>query len=253
MESPTSPGCKPAPPSAAGARLRAVAYYAGQALATLLFAPCCVLLYPFPHRWRYRFTRQWTRFALWWLKCVCKLDFQVQGREHAAAPAIVACKHQSAWETFALQLVFPPVVFVLKRELLRIPFFGWGLAGLDPIAIDRGSPGAALRAIVREGQERLARGLSVVIFPEGTRVAPGQRGRYGPTVGLLARKTGCPVIPVAHNAGWYWPRNGFLKRPGVIRMVVGPPIEARDRSAREIASLAEEWIESTAARLPRPD
>lgn len=165
-------------------------------------------------------------------------------------PAIVMCKHQSAWETLALQIIFPAQVWVLKRELLWIPIYGWGLAAMQPIAIDRGSAVRAFRQIVAQGVERLRRGLWVIIYPEGTRVAPGERRQYLPGGGLLAEKSGCPIVPVAHNAGKFWPRNSIIKKPGTIQLIIGPQIQSTGKKAATIMQEVEAWIEDTVAALP---
>jgi 1-acyl-sn-glycerol-3-phosphate acyltransferase len=157
--------------------------------------------------------------------------------------------HQSMFETLALQKLFYPQTWVLKRELLWVPLFGWGLAMLAPIAIDRKAGRKAVRQVIDQGKARLDAGLWVVIFPEGTRVAPGAKGRYGMGGALLAEHSGYPVVPVAHNAGWYWPRRGFLKYPGTIRMVVGTPITSAGKTAAEINAEAEAWIEATVASI----
>ncbi|MDX1432014.1 MAG: lysophospholipid acyltransferase family protein, partial [Gammaproteobacteria bacterium] len=160
-------------------RLRSLAFAAGQTILTVVFALLAIAAAPLPYRARYALITRWTALNLWWLRVTCRLDHRVEGLEHIPAePAIVLCKHQSAWETLALQRYFSPQVWVLKRELLRIPFFGWGLALLRPIAIDRGARRAAVEQILAQGEARLADGCWVVIFPEGTRVAPGERGRY---------------------------------------------------------------------------
>ncbi len=143
----------------------------------------------------------------------------------------------------AFQLIFPPQVHVLKRELLWIPFFGWGLALMSPIAIDRARGVAALRAIARRGRERLAQGFWVVIFPEGTRVQPGERRAYQLGGAWLATAAGVPIVPVAHNAGLFWPRNAFRKRPGTVTVRIGPAIEAAHHDPKTVNQLAEEWIE----------
>lgn len=234
--------------------LRAALFYLGLAAATPVFTLLGLCLLPAPFPRRFAVVSRWAAFNLWWLRVTCNLGFDVTGREHIPAQAaIILCKHQSAWETLALQLVFPAQAWVLKRELLWIPIYGWGLATMNPIAIDRSAGVRALRQLVRQGRQRLERGIWVVIFPEGTRVAPGQRGTYQPGGGMLAAETGRPVVPVAHNAGWFWPRRSFLKRPGRIHMVIGPPIDSTGRSAKEITALAETWIESTVAALPVPD
>jgi 1-acyl-sn-glycerol-3-phosphate acyltransferase len=230
--------------------LRSLLFFAGQVISTLVFAPLALLTYPLPYAMRYAFITQWSRFNLWWLEVTCGIHWCVSGREHIpAANAVIVCKHQSAWETLALTRIFPPQVWVIKRELLLIPFFGWGLAMLEPIAIDRKSGRKAVRQLVEQGRRRLDQGRWVVVFPEGTRVAPGQRKRYGIGGGVLAEQSGRPVVPVAHNAGEFWPRRGFIKRPGTIQVVIGPPIVSRGRSPEQIIAAAEEWIEATVARL----
>lgn len=234
--------------------LRSWLFYLGLAAATLVFAPLGLALLAAPFAFRYRIMSRWAAFNLVWLKLTCGLDFQVEGRENIpAGAAVILCKHQSAWETLALQMVFPPQIWVLKRELLWIPIYGWGLASMKPISIDRRSGASALRHIVREGCKRLKEGLWVVIFPEGTRVLPGERRQYQPGGGMLAAHCGRPVVPVAHNSGWFWPRKSLRKWPGTITMVVGPPILPDNLSAVEITQLAENWIETTVACLPARD
>lgn len=214
-------------------------------ISLLAFAPLSVLTFPFPFKARYLFITQWARFNLWWLEKTCRLSYQVSGRENIpASNAIILCKHQSAWETLALQRIFPPQIWLLKRELLWIPLFGWGLAMLEPIAIDRKAGKKAMRQLLEQGAARLQAGRWVVIFPEGTRMAPGKKGRYAPGGALLAENSGFPVVPVAHNAGEFWPRRGFIKRPGVIQVVIGPVIASKGKSAAEINAATEEWIEN---------
>lgn len=223
---------------------RSLLFALGMWLSTLVIAPLAVLTFPLPFAGRYAFISQWARFNLWWLRITCGLTYRVQGHENIpSGNAIVFCKHQSAWETLALQQIFPPQVWLLKRELLWVPFFGWGLAMLEPIAIDRRAGRRAVDQLVRQGKERLGNGRWVVIFPEGTRVPPGQTGRYGIGGAVLASASGYPVVPVAHNAGEFWPRRGFIKRPGVITVAVGPPIESRGKDPDVIKEEAKIWIE----------
>jgi 1-acyl-sn-glycerol-3-phosphate acyltransferase len=197
-----------------------------------------------PRMARYHVISGWSRLVVRLARVILGIRWQVEGREHLPKrPAVILSKHQSAWETMAFQLIFPPQVHVLKRELLWIPFFGWGLALMSPIAIDRKKGAAALRAIARKGAERLAQGFWVVVFPEGTRVAPGERRAYQLGGAWLAAASGAPVVPVAHNAGLVWPRNAFVKRPGTVTVRIGPPIEPADRDAKTINHLAEAWIE----------
>lgn len=199
-----------------------------------------------------RLGNAWSRTSLHLLRIICGLDFAVSGREHLpSGNAIILCKHQSAWETVALRTLFPcRQAWVLKRELLAIPFFGWALRCYHPIAIDRGSPRQALKQVLSQGDVSIAEGRWVVLFPEGTRVAHGQRGRYNISGAKLAERTGVPVVPIAHNSGVFWGRRAFAKRPGCIQLVIGPPITSAGRAAAVINRLTEDWIETTMASLP---
>jgi 1-acyl-sn-glycerol-3-phosphate acyltransferase len=230
--------------------LRALVFYTIMALSTLVYAPLISLAILFPFRFRYRAANHWVHLNLAVLERICHLRFQVEGVKRIPdGPAVIFAKHQSAWETLGLQVIFPPLVWVLKKELLWIPVFGWALAMMRPIAIDRRGRAKAIRQIVAQGIERLERGLWVVVFPEGTRVAPGERRRYRVGGAVLAEQAAVPVVPVAHNAGRFWPRRGFVKYPGTIRVAVGSPIHTAGRSAAQINAMAEQWIESRVALL----
>jgi 1-acyl-sn-glycerol-3-phosphate acyltransferase len=231
-------------------RIRSLVFYFFMALATIVFVVIGFLILPLKFPLRFRIMSRWAAFNFWTLKHICGLDFVVEGLENIPpGPAIIMCKHQSAWETLALQILFPPQIWILKRELLWIPIYGWGLASMQPIAINRSSGMRALKQIVRDGQKRLQAGLWIVIFPEGTRTAPGQRRKYQAGGGLLAEKSGYPIVPVAHNAGCYWPKQSLDKWPGTIKMVIGPVIQPQGKSAYEITEQVEEWIETTVMRL----
>lgn len=224
--------------------LRSSVFALALAVITPPYAILALATFPLPRMARYRFISGWSRIVLFLARRILRIDWRVEGREHLPArPAVILSKHQSAWETIAFQQIFPPQVHVLKRELLWIPFFGWGLALMSPIAIDRSRGVAALRSIARRGRERLAQGFWVIVFPEGTRVAPGQRRPYQLGGAWLAAASGAPVVPVAHNAGVVWPRNAFIKRPGTVVVRIGPPIETRNRDPKDINTLAEKWIE----------
>ncbi len=239
-----------APPVTGELVVRSLLHVAGQALLTVPFAIAAALALPLPYRLRYALVSRWTHCNLWWLEKTCRLRYSIVGIENIPQqPTIIFCKHESAWETLALQRYFTPQVWVIKRELLWIPFFGWGLATLRPIAIDRRSSRAALDQILTQGRARLNDGCWVVIFPEGTRVVPGERRRYRQGGALLAVRTGHPVLPVAHNAGDFWPRNGLIKRPGIIQLAIGPVIKSTGRSAADINRLAERWIEATVGEI----
>jgi 1-acyl-sn-glycerol-3-phosphate acyltransferase len=206
-----------------------------------------------PYRLRYRLIMVWPRFQIWLARCVLGIEYRIEGGEHLpSGAAIVMAKHQSAWETLALPTILPPLTFILKRELLWIPFFGWGLGLLRPIAIDRGAGQQAMDQVVAQGRVYLSRGTWVVVFPEGTRVAPGHRKRYKRGGAVLAAETGYPVVPLAHNAGHYWPRQGFVKKPGTIRVVIGPPINPAGKTVDQILGEVENWIEDTMRELEAP-
>lgn len=205
-----------------------------------------------PYRWLTWIARAWALSVLILLKVICGLGYRIRGLENVPeGGAIVFCKHQSAWETIAIRALFPPAqTWVLKRELLRIPIFGWALAAFEPIAIDRSAGRRAVKQLLEQGIKWLDHGRLVIIFPEGTRVAPGERRSYGIGGAVLGERSARPVVPVAHNAGVFWSRRSFLKYPGVIDVVVGNPISTQGRRAGEINQDAEKWIESAIAQLP---
>jgi len=208
------------------------------------------LLIPLPYRVRYAWLTLWAQMSIWLLKVVCNLRYEVHGRENIPPQgSIIFCKHQSMWETMALQCVFPPQLWVVKRELMWVPFFGWALWMLESIPIDRSSGRKAVNQVVNHGCDRLKKGRWVVIYPEGTRVAPGVRQRYKMGGALLAEKSGYPVVPVAHNAGEFWSRRSFLKKPGCIQVIIGPAIDSRGKTAVEINQLAEDFIEGEMEKI----
>lgn len=229
--------------------LRSSLFAAFQLLITPFFAVIALLTFPLPALTRYRIITVWTRWVMWASRVICGIRYRVVGAENIPEdPCIILAKHQSAWETMGFQLIFPPQVWVLKKELLRVPFFGWGLAMLSPIAIDRSSRRQALQQLVEQGQHRLAAGFFIVIFPEGTRIAPGKRGKYRAGGARLAVQTGTPVLPVAHNAGLRWGKNAFLKYPGLVTVSIGPLIRP-DGDAETLARRVEDWIEHEMQQL----
>lgn len=213
-------------------------------LTTIVIGTLAVLLMPFPYKLRYTCINLYARGMIRALTLLCGVRYQVQGREHIRHPAIIFCKHQSTWETYILQTIFPPISFVFKSELLWIPFFGWGLAAMKPISINRGTGHKAVKQLVSGGIKRLKEGLSVVIFPEGTRTHATRPGRYRIGGAVLAAESGYPVIPVAHNAGEFWKRKGFIKKPGLITVRIGPAIETRGKTPDTILAEARTWIET---------
>jgi 1-acyl-sn-glycerol-3-phosphate acyltransferase len=197
-----------------------------------------------PFSVRYRIGDIWIHSLLFMLKLCCRLSYVVEGLENIPPnqAVVILSKHQSAWETIALRQIISPQTAVLKKSLLQIPFGGWALATLKPIAIDRGNQKEALKMLLEQGIARLNEGLSVLIFPEGTRVAPGVYKKFNAGGAMLAQKSGFPVLPLAHNAGEFWPRNSFLKYPGVIKVKIGPLIDSRNKSTKEINAETEIWI-----------
>jgi 1-acyl-sn-glycerol-3-phosphate acyltransferase len=230
--------------------LRSIAFWLVFALSIPVFAVLLLFTLPLPVEKRFAVTRLWSRLNTAWLRITCKLSHEVRGLENIPAqPGIVFSKHQSTWETVTLSFWFSPQSWVIKRELLWLPFFGWGAYLMEPIALNRGAGRKAVDQLVEQGRERLEKGRWIIIFPEGTRVAPGRRGRYRIGGAALAMRTGHAITPVAHNAGEYWPRRSFIKRPGVIQVRIGPSIESAGRSAQEILSQAETWIETEMADI----
>ena len=230
--------------------LRSLIFLLLQIIITPIFSMLALLSFPLSRLSRYRIISLWAKMMLPILRVVCGICHEVKGIENLPSqPCIVLCKHQSAWETLALQKIFPPQVWVLKRELLLIPFFGWALALTSPIAIKRSDGRGAVKQLLKQGKERLAQGFCVVIYPEGTRIPYGQRGKYKMGGALLAASSGVPVIPVAHNAGRLWGRNAFSKHPGLITMSIGQPIDTTGLKAEEINARVEAWIENEIQQL----
>lgn len=235
-----------------GIRLRSILFFILYNLMGILHSLLSLVLAPFQSfEQRYRFVNHWTRATMWLLRRLNGIEIQVSGLEKIPPnePVVVLANHQSQWETFYLQLLFTPQATVIKRELLWVPFFGWALALLRPIAIDRGQRGQALKTLLRVGQERLDQGISVVIYPEGTRQLPGQIGQFNAGGAMLACRAGRRVVPIAHNAGDCWPARSLWRLPGTIRLVVGDPIRCESGHAKRVNEKAERWIRATLAEL----
>ncbi len=231
--------------------IRSVIFAVLQTALTIFFSLIAFLSFPFSAHARYRLITGYNHTVIWLARWVLGIRYVVEGREHLPSrPSIILAKHQSAWETVAFLCLFPPVSPVIKQELLNVPFFGWAFRMLSPIAIDRGAGREALKQIVRQGRDKLAQGFWVLVFPEGTRVAPGEKGRYGIGGSWLAAESGAPIVPIAHNAGEVWPKNAFVKRPGTVTVRIGPVIDSTGRSAAELTRAVEAWIETEMARLP---
>lgn len=224
--------------------LRSSLFFIGQLITAPVFTLIALLAWPVHPILRNQLISGWARSMIWWLRVTCNVRHEISGMENIPdKPCIILAKHQSTWETFAFQAIFPTQVYVLKRELLWIPIFGWGLAMTSPIAINRASGREALKQLVSKGQARLAQGLWVVIFPEGTRMRTHQQGKYHIGGAWLACQTKTPVLPVAHNAGHCWPK-GFIKQAGVIKLHIGPAIATADLKADALNLKVEQWIEA---------
>lgn len=217
---------------------------------TMLYAVVVLALGWLPGKQLYGIARHWSRTHLWLLKTLCGLSYVVEGEEHIVAGAHVSMwKHSSAWETIAQATIFPPQAWVLKRELMWIPLVGWALRFLRPIAINRKARASAVNQVVEQGTQRLSEGFWILFFPEGTRVAVGETRKYGVSGALLASKAGCQIVPVAHDAGLFWPRRGWVKKAGVIRVAIGPPIDAAGRNPRELNDEVRAWIDAKVAAM----
>lgn len=230
--------------------LRSVVFTLCFFLSTTLYALAVLLMCWLPHRMLWSIARSWASFNLWLLDKICGLGFVVEGLEHIPAGNHIAMwKHSSTWETIVQAKIFPPQAWVLKRELMWIPLVGWALRFMRPIAINRKAGGSAVNQVVNQGKKRLAEGLWILIFPEGTRTSSGEKRKYGMSGALLASRTGRKIIPVAHNAGAYWPRRGWVKKPGTIRVLIGPAIDTLNRDPRAINAEVETWIETQCVQL----
>jgi len=230
--------------------LRALLFNLGVLIVTPIFSVLAIVLFPLPAVLHSRIVSSWAYVVIFWLKLTCGLSYRVIGKENIPLHAcVLLAKHQSAWETIAFQTIFPPQIWVMKRSLLFIPFLGWAFAALKAIAIDRRAGREALKQLVSQGKDRLARGLWVVIFPEGTRTAPGQKGKYHIGGAWLASHAQATVVPVAHNAGEFWRKNSFIKTPGVITVSIGKPIDASHLKPDALNQIVEDWIESEMPKL----
>jgi 1-acyl-sn-glycerol-3-phosphate acyltransferase len=224
--------------------LRSVLFLVGAVVVTSIYGVLVPTSRVFGRRAPFATARSYTTVMLRWVELSCGIRYEVSGWENVPQrPAIIMAKHQSAWETLFIESRFPDQCWIVKRELLWLPFVGWGLMAIRCLAIDRSSGNTAREQIVQQGAQRLKEGLWVTIFPEGTRIAPGKRGRYGIGGALLGTRTGAPILPIAHNAGEFWGRYSFKKRAGVVKVVIGPLIETAGRDVLSVNKQVEAWIE----------
>jgi 1-acyl-sn-glycerol-3-phosphate acyltransferase len=209
-----------------------------------------LLVFWLPVRQRRLFVMPMVRAILWLIRHLLRIETRIEGAENIpAVPCVILSKHQSAWETFALQTIFSLTSFVYKKELHWLPFFGWGIKLMPFVAIDRGAGKAALNQVAERGKQRLVEGYSIVIFPEGTRVAPGHHKRFKIGGAHLAVAAGAPVVPVALNSGECWRRNAFVKTPGTVTVSIGPAIDPAGKTAEQVNAAAEQWIEAEMRRI----
>lgn len=225
--------------------LRSVLFFSLMAVATVIWSMACLLFAPLPYNKRYYWTARWNVFVIWLAKVICGIRYQIKGMENLPdAPVILLSKHQSAWETiFYLTCMPRPLVFVFKKEITYIPFFGWGISLMRMIPIDRSKGKDAFAQVVVHGRRRLADGQWVIMFPEGTRIPVGQKGNYKMGGTRLATETNTPVVPIAMNSGECWAKNSFIKMPGLITVSIGKPIPPDGLSAVEMMKKVEAWIE----------
>ena len=225
--------------------LRASLFFLGQVFTAPIFTLVAFLALPLNPVTRNHLISGWAHSMIWWLRITCNITHKINGLENLPhTPSIILAKHQSAWETLAFQAIFPAQCYVMKQNLLWIPIFGWGLALSSPIAIDRSAGREALKKLVEKGKDRLNKGLWIVIFPEGTRKTPGERGKYHLGGAWLATHTSTQIVPVAHNAGEFWGKNSFIKKPGVIQIHIGPVIQTAGLKTDAVNNQVENWIEA---------
>ncbi|MEZ5659684.1 MAG: lysophospholipid acyltransferase family protein [Burkholderiaceae bacterium] len=231
--------------------LRSLTYMAFQVLTVIPYALMCLLCAPLPLHWRYRITIGWPSMCVWAARVILGIRWQVRGAENLPdGPAILLSKHQSTWETLFYPSYMPrELCFVFKRELLWLPFFGWGIGLLDMIHIDRRRSTDAFEQVVRQGADKLAQGRWIIMFPEGTRTPVGRQGRYKTGGSRLAIRTGTPVVPIAVDSGRCWPRNAFLKTPGLVTVSIGPPIDPEGHQPDTLIRAVESWIETEMREL----
>ncbi|MGI9227831.1 MAG: lysophospholipid acyltransferase family protein [Gammaproteobacteria bacterium] len=223
--------------------IRSLLYLIGMAVLTIIFGLLCLLTVIVPYEMRYKFIILWSTLNIWWLRLTCGLKHDVIGKENIPdTPCIVMANHQSTWETMAIGTLFPPLTWVVKRELLFIPLFGWGLALTHPIALDRSAGKKAVDQLVEQGKKKLKKGRWILIFPEGTRTPPGVKRKFKAGGSILAAQSGAPIIPVAHNSGTFWARKQLTKKPGTIKVKIGPAIKSDGKTAAQINQEVFNWI-----------
>lgn len=241
--------------AAAASTLRSLLFALFQLIVTPVYAILVLLSFWLPALARFKFITGYCAINLFAARWICGIRHRVIGAPNIPArhdPHIVMSKHSSTWETMALNFLFPPLAFVAKKELLSLPFFGWAFRLASPIIIDRKFGQDAMTQIAAQGKERLAQGFWIVIYPEGTRIRAGTRAHYKTGGARLAIALDVPIVPVAHNAGYLWPKGVLGKRPGTVTVSIGPPIKPDGRDMQRLMNEVETWIENEVARLGNP-
>ncbi len=230
--------------------LRSLLYFLGSLIVLIILVTTILVLFFIPGRIHYAILVNWSKFCMWWLRVTLNIKLKVIGRENIpATPCVIISNHQSTWETIGLQQVFPRQTWVIKQELLLIPIFGWGLAMLKPIVINRSEKLKSLKKIIKQGANRIRKNIFVVVFPEGTRHPYGQLGKYQKGGISIAKKIGCDISPVYHNAGKAWPKGSFIKYPNTITVIIGKPITVKDKSSTTLIKEIRDWTEDQASNL----
>lgn len=230
--------------------LRSLLFQLALLFVTPVFALIAILILPLPPILRYRIVTQWSRIYVWLGATLCGVRFKVEGAENLPdTPCVIYSKHQSAWETVAYSQIFPPQVWVAKRELAWVPFFGWGLATLSPILINRSDKRKANKQLIEQGRDRIRKGFWIVIFPEGSRILPGRKASFKTGGARLAHDLNVPILPVALNSGEFWPKNSFRRYPGVITVVIGQPISPAGHTVQSLTEAGESWIDQQMQRI----
>jgi 1-acyl-sn-glycerol-3-phosphate acyltransferase len=235
--------------------LRSILFTLYQLVVTPVWATMVLLLFWLPPIARFKFIMGWCWLNLFGSRWICGIRKHVIGRENIPAsnqPHVIMSKHSSTWETLALNFLFPPLAFVAKKELLSIPFFGWAFALASPITIDRKAGQDSMTQIITQGRERVRQGFWIVVYPEGTRIRAGTRAHYRTGGARLAIALGLPIVPVAHNAGYLWPKGSLGKRAGTVTVSIGAPIRTDGKDMQQLMNEVESWIENEVARLGNP-
>jgi 1-acyl-sn-glycerol-3-phosphate acyltransferase len=233
--------------------VRSILFAVFQFVLTPVYAVLVLLLFWLPPLGRYRFIMGWCALMLLGARWICGIRMRVIGRENIRqTPQVVMCKHSSTWETLAINFILPPLAFVAKKELLSIPFFGWAFALASPITIDRRAGRDAMQQMVEQGRARFGQGFWIVVYPEGTRIRVGDHAKYKTGGARLASALGVPILPIAHNAGYLWPRGTMGKRSGTVTVSIGPAIDPSSGDVGEVTAAVERWVEAEVARLGAP-